>query len=224
MKFKAICCAFFASALVGSLNAENAKLPYAQLYQMQRVQAEMSGAYTNLVVVLCMESASTNVKPSELHVYIASKSGKVPVKIGPDGDFTVPMRDDWLTENPWIITNQPRGTMKLDWFVGLVVRSHLAPSIRYKPLMQVVRDCSNVRERMRQVFPSVPTAVVAGLKLTFSPPERGSVIIHSQRGDKKLEADSKGEVTILFDPDLFEENPLVTLSKEPSSVELVSQQ
>jgi hypothetical protein len=223
MKFKAICCALFASALVGSLSAENAKLPYAQLYQMQRVQAEMSGAYTNLVVVLCMESASTNVKPSELNVYIDAKSGKVPVKIGPDGDFTVPMRDDWLAENPWIITNQPRGTMKLDWFVGLVIR-HLPTSIRYKPLMQVVRDCSDVRERMRQVFPSVPKAVVAGLKLTYPPPERGSVVIHSERADKKLDADAKGEVTILLDPDLLEENPLVTLSKEPASVELVSQQ
>jgi hypothetical protein len=224
MKLKAVCCVLFAFALLNSVSAENARLPYAQLYQMQRAQAEMSGAYTNLVVVLCMESASTNVKPSELDVYIDAKSGKVPVKIGPDGDFSVPMREDWLAENPWIITNQPRGTMKLDWFVGLVVR-RVATSIRYKPLMQVVRDCGDVRERMRQVFPSVPKAVVAGLKLTFAPPERGgSIVIHSERADKKLEADSKGELTILLDPDLLEENPLVTLSKEPAGVELVSQQ
>ena len=49
------------------------------------------------------------------------------------------------------------------------------------------------------------------------------MVIHSQRGDRKLEADAKGELTILIEPDLFEENPLVTLSKEPARVELVSQ-
>jgi len=38
-----------------------------------------------------------------------------------------------------------------------------------------------------------------------------------------LEPDSKGELTLIIDPELFEENPLVTLSKEPASVELVSQ-
>lgn len=203
--------------------AQNARLPYAQLYQMQRVQTELSGAYTNLVVVLRMEPASTNARTSDLDVYIDAKSGKISVKIGPDGNFSVPMSNDLLAENPWIITNQPRGTMKLDWFVGLVVR-HLANSIRYRPLMQVVRDCGDVRERMRQVFPGATKATVSGLKLTFSPAgTSATAVIHSERGDRKLEAGAKGELTIALEPDLFEENPLVTLSREPAGVELVSQ-
>lgn len=225
MKIKAFWPAIFTSILLPalSLRAENARLPYAQLYQMQRVQSELSGAYTNLVVVLRMAAVSTNINAGELEVYIDAKSGGIPVKIDRDGDFSVPMRDDLLTENPWIITNQPRGTMKLDWFVGLVVR-HLATSIRYRPLMQVVRDCGDVRERMRQVFPSVPKATVSALKLVFSPPEKGgSAVIHSERGDRKLAADAKGELILALDPDLLEENPLVTLSKEPAGVELVTQ-
>jgi hypothetical protein len=176
-----------------------------------------------LVVVLRMEPASTNASASDIDAYIDAKSGKIPVKLGPDGDFSVPMRDDLLTENPWIVTNQPRGTMKLNWFVGLVVRQ-LGASIRYRSLMQVVRDCGDVRERMRKVFPGAPKGTVSGLKLAFSQAGTGAaVVIHSERSDRKLEPDSKGELTLIIDPELFEENPLVTLSKEPASVELVSQ-
>jgi len=225
MKTKAICHALFASALLMALPspAQNARLPYAELYQMQRVQSELSDAYTNLVVVLRMEPASTNARSTNLEAYIDAKSGRIPIKIGEDGDFSVPMGNDLLAENPWIITNQPRGTMKLSWFMGLVLR-HLGTAMSYRPLMKVVLDCGDVRERMRQVFPGAPKSKVSGLKLAFSPPERGAtMVIHSQRGDRKLEADAKGELTILIEPDLFEENPLVTLSKEPARVELVSQ-
>ena len=124
---------------------------------------------TNLVVMLRMEPASTNISPTNVVVYIDTKSGKMPVKIGPDGAFSVPMTKELLTENPWLITNQPRGSMKLDWFMGLVVR-RLGTVLSYRPLMQVVRDCADVRERMRAVFPGAPKAKVAGLKLVFSPP------------------------------------------------------
>jgi hypothetical protein len=225
MKKNAICHAVFASILLlaSPLCAQNARLLYSELYQMQRVQSELSGTYTNLVVVLRMEPASTNITTADLAVYIDAKSGKIPVKIGPEGGFSVPMSADMLAENPWLVTNQPRGSMKLDWFMGLIMR-HLGTTIAYRPLMQVVRDCGDVRERMRQVFPGGPKAKVAGLKLTFGPAgTSGTVVIHRERGERKLEADAKGEVTLLLDPDLFEENPLVTISKEPAAVELVSQ-
>jgi hypothetical protein len=225
MNAKAICLALFASALLMALpsSAQNARLPYAELYQMQRIQSELSRTYTNLIVVLRMEPASTNAGTSDLNAYIDARSGRIPVKIGREGEFSVPMNENLLAENAWLVTNQPRGTMKLDWFVGLVVR-HLGTTIAYRPLMQVVRDCGDVRARMRQVFSGAPKTTVSGLKLTFSPPDQGATaVIHCQHGDRKLAADAKGELTILIDPDLFEENPLVTFSKEPAGLELVSQ-
>jgi hypothetical protein len=227
MNAKTICRAVCALVLLFALplraENQNARLLYAELYQMQRVQSELSDTYTNLVVVLRMEPAATNVAISNLVVYIDTKSGKLPVKIDSDGDFSVPMSNDLLAENPWIITNQPRGTMKLDWFVGLVVR-RLGTVVSYRPLMQVVRDCADVRERMRQVFPGAPKAKVSGLKLVFGSGTNATVTIHSQRGDRKLDSDAKGEVLMPLDPDLFDENPLVMISKEPTVVELISQE
>ena len=153
---------------------------------MQRVQSELSDTYTNLVVVLRMEPAATNIATTNVILYIDAKAGKIPVKIESDGAFTVPMNNDLLAENPWLITNQPRGSMKLDWFMGLVVR-RLGTVQSYRPLMQVVRDCADVRERMRQVFPGAPKAKVAGLKLIFSPPGASATLtLHTQRGDRKF--------------------------------------
>jgi hypothetical protein len=203
--------------------AENARVPYAQLYQMQRAQSELSAQYTNLLVALRMTSISTNVGPGDLDVFIDAKSGKFPVVIGQNGNFNVPMRDDWLAENPWIITNQPRGSMRIDWFLGLVLR-HLTTSVRYQSLMQVVRDCGDVRKRMRQVLPSAPNGTVSGLKLKFSSSAKGAgLVIHRERGDTKMEAGANGEITMILDPALLEENPLVTFSQEPASLELVTQ-
>jgi hypothetical protein len=203
------------------LNAENAKLPYSKVYEMQHLQSKLSEQYTNLVVALRMESTATNVTERDLDVYIDSKSGKIPIKLGADGDFTVPMRGDLLAEDPWIITNQPRGTMKLDWFLGLVMRN-LTKSIRYKSLMQVVRDSGEVRQRMRQVLPTAPKAPISGLRLMFSSGANASLVIHSERGDKKMGTDARGGITMEIDPALLDEDPLVTFSQEPASVDLVT--
>ena len=58
---------------------------------------------------MVMQSTLPDVKSSDLAVYIESKSGKIPVEVRTAGDFAVPMRDDLLAEDPWLITNQPRG-------------------------------------------------------------------------------------------------------------------
>jgi hypothetical protein len=225
MKTKALYHALFAMVLLLALpsRGQNARLLYTEVYNMQRVQSELSDTYTNLIVVLRMEPASTNVSATNLDVYIDAKSGRIPVKVGEDGDFSVPMSTNLLAENPWIITNQPRGTMKLNWFMGVVMR-HLGTVIGYRQLMQVVRDCADVRERMRQVFAGAPKSKVSGLKLRFPPGTSATVVIHSAHGDRKLEADAKGELNLLIEPDLFEEDPTVTLSKEPAAVELLSQE
>jgi len=214
-----LACVLLAPALAG---AENARLPYHALYRMQKVQAELSRAYTNLLVLLRMESVNPDVKYNNLDVYIDSNAGRIPIPIGAAGDFIVPMRESLLDEDPWIITNQPRGTMRLNWQVGLIV-GHISTATHYSPLMRAVRDCDTVQEKMRQVFPDSPKLKMAGLKLTFSPPRAGqSVVIHARSSDKKLEADAKGELVLPLDPAWLEEDPLMTLSEEPAKVELIS--
>ena len=207
------------------VSAENARLPYQHLYLIQTVQAALCQSHTNLLLVLQLRSASTNVKTSDIEAFIDSKSGKIPLPIGPDGEISVPVRDDLLAEDPWLITNQPKGTMELNWQAGLsksLVRQ-MTNSVRYSPVMQAVRECDDVQEKMRQFFPAAPKLTLAGLKFIFPPPiKAAALIIHAKDGDRKLEADTNGELIVPLDESLLDENPMMTFSVPPAKVQLLS--
>jgi hypothetical protein len=219
---RATCAAFLFSALAGMAPAENARLPYHQLYSAQKAQSEWNHAHTNLLVVMVMRSTLPHVKTSDLAVYIQTKAGKIPVEIRAGGDFAVPVSDDLLAEDPWIITNQPKGTMRLDWQVA-VISGPITKSVHYARLMRPVRESEDVQVEMRRFFPASPRLTVTGLKLTFSPAQKGAVaVIHARGGDRKLEADEHGEIILPLVPELLEEDPEISLPNPPGALEIVS--
>jgi hypothetical protein len=204
--------------------AEDARLPYSYLYRLQKTQADLAAAYPDLEIFLRLESLSPEVKPGDIHAFINSKSGKIPIRIGQQGGFSVPMRDDLLAEDPWLITNQPRGTMALNWKRGLAqwLVGQMTNSIHYARVMRALKDCDRVQEKMREIFPASPKLVASGLRVTFPlATQRGRVLIHSRDGERKLTADSTGSAIIPLDPDLLAEDPVMTFSVAPTRVELV---
>jgi hypothetical protein len=210
------------SALAGAVSAENARLPYSRLYQAQKAQADWNRAHTNILVVLTMQSIQPDVKTSDLSIYIGSKTGKIPVEIRPEGDFMIPMRDDLLAEDPWIITNQPKGTMRLNWRLGLIP-GHLEHSFRYGRLMRPVQESEDIQEQMRRILPGSPALITTGLKLKFAREQKkATVIIHAKGGDRTLTADDRGEAILPLSPDLLEEDPEVSVSDIPGTVEIVT--
>jgi len=208
--------------LAGPAQAENARLPYRQIYNAQKAQADLNRAHTNLLVVLTMQSTLPGVKTSDLAVYIDAKAGKTPIEIGAVGDFTIPLRDDLLAENPWIVINQPKGTMKLNWQVG-VIPGRITRSVHYAHLMRPVQESEDVQAQMRRFFPGSPKLSVTGLRLAFPASQtRAMVVIHAKDGDRKLEADVHGEIILPLVPDLLEEDPEISFSNIPGTVEIVS--
>ncbi len=157
---------FLLAALAMPALAENARLPYRMLFNAEITRARLNRAHTNLFVVLTMQSTQPDVKTSDLTVYIDSKSGRIPVEVNPAGEFDVPVRDDLLSEDPWVIVNQPKGTMKLDWKVALVP-GRLTNSMSYARLMGPLRESEQVQQEIRRAFSGGPPRPVAGLKLTF---------------------------------------------------------
>jgi len=206
--------------------AEDARLPYHELYSLEKVQLDLSRTYTNLALVLEMRSTSPEVKYSDIKAFISSKSGPIPVTLGAQGTFSVPMRDDLLAEDPWITVNQPKGTMRLNWHAGLSpsLTRQLTNSIHYGRLMRAVRECDNVQEAMRQFFPEAARLTAVGLRLTFRASAIGpAAVIHSKTGDRRLPADALEELIIPIDADLVEEDPVMTLTEAPVAVEIVTQ-
>ena len=148
--------------------SQNARLPYHQIYQAQKAQSDWNQTHTNLLVVLTMQSVNPEIKTTDLAVYIESKSGKIPVEIRPQGDFAIPVTDDLLSEDPWIITNQPKGTMRLNWRLGLLP-GRLEKTLHYARLMRPVRDSEEIQAQMRNILPGSPPMMATGLKLKFAP-------------------------------------------------------
>ena len=206
----------------GPALAEDARLAYRQLYNIQKAEAEWNRTHTNLVVVMLMQSTLPTVKTSDLSAAIDSRSGKMPLVIGPAGDFVVPMRDELLAENPWILVNQPKGTMKLSWQMG-VVSGPITNTVHYARLMQPVRDSEDVQEQMRQILPNSPKMIMTGLKLTFSAEQKkAKATIHARDGDRKLKADEHGEIIVPLITDLLDEDPAISLSDVPIALTIVS--
>jgi hypothetical protein len=205
--------------------AEDARLPYHEIYRIQKAQLALSLTHTNLVLVLQMRSTLPNVNYSNITASIDAKSGKIPVRILAEGIFSVPVQDDLLAEDPWILVNQPKGTMELSWHAGLApsLARQVTNDIHYAPLMRAVRECDDVQEAMRQFFPTAPRLTAVGLRLTFRSAAIGAaVIIHAKSGDRRLAADTLGEVIIPLDGDLLAEDPLMTMSESPVAVEIVT--
>jgi hypothetical protein len=216
------CAALLLFVLTKPALAENARLPYHQLYNAQKAQANLNRAHTNLVVLLTMQSTLPGVKTSDLAVYIDTKAGKIPIEIGAVGDFTIPMRADLFAEDPWLITNQPKGTMKLNWQVG-VLPGRLTGSLHYSRLLRPVRESEEVQEQMRRFFPGSPKLAKTGLKLTFPAAQtKAAIVIHAKDGDRNLEANEHGEIILPLVSDLLEEDPEITLSALPGTVEIIS--
>ena len=205
--------------------AEDARLPYHEIYRMQKAQMDLSRAYTNLALVLQMRSRLPNVKSSDIRASIDAKAGRIPVLIGPDGAFSVPVREDLLAEDPSIIVNQPRGTMELNWHAGLApsLARQMTNAVHYAPLMRAVRQCEDVQEAMRQFFPTAPRLTAVGLRLTFrSSSIAPAALIHAKGGIRRLPADTLGQLIIPLAGDLVEENPVITLTESPAAVEIVT--
>jgi hypothetical protein len=218
------------SALLGLLllaprlaAGEGARLPYREICRIQQAQEALARDHQNLALVLQIQSTLPNVKCSDLQAFIDAKAGPIPVPVGANGAISVPVREDLLAQDPWVIVNQPKGTMQLNWHAGLspALARSLTNSIHYAPLMRTVRECNDVQDKMRQFFPATPRLTMVGLKMAFRQPD-AAVIIHAKSGAHKVASDALGELLIPFDEDLLAEDPLMTFTTTPAAVEIVS--
>lgn len=198
---------------------DNARMPYQFVYKIQKTKERLAQTYTNLDVVVRMKSTNANVKITDLDVYIQTKAGKHPLLLGRDGEFTIPMRPDWVSEDAFIVVNQPRGTMALDWNCALL-GAHMTNRIRYQELMRGVKDLPAVQAEMARAFPGAPTPEVVGMKLHFPAGSDPAVVLKTKNGEKTLKPDSNRTLTVPLEPALLEENPEVWLKALPEKAEV----
>jgi hypothetical protein len=162
-----------------------------------------------------MRSLLPGIKPEDLRVFIDSKDGPIIVKLDSGGNFSVPVSDSLLNENPWIMVNQPKGTMKLEWNVGVIV--HPSTAMHYRDLMHPLQEVQTVG---REIARGGSKLTVQGLKLIFPKEKEVTVVIHAKQGDKVFKTDSNHSMVIPLDAAWLDEDPEVSMPDEPERCEV----
>ena len=198
---------------------DNARVPYEYVYKIQKTKEKLAQTYTNLNVAVRMKSRQPAVKVTDLDVYIETKTGNHPVLLGRNGEFTVPMRPDWVAENAAIVVNQPKGSMALDWNCSLL-SDRMTNRMRYQELMRAVANLPAVQAEMARVFPGAPTPPVLGMKLVFPADSDAVVVLRTKNGERILKPGLNHAITIPLEQALLEENPEVWLKVLPEKAEV----
>jgi hypothetical protein len=216
---------FWMLALVGlglamtAYSDDQARIPYNLVCEIQRSQAKVSQTHTNLQIVLRIRSTQPEVTPGDVRVYIDSKDGAIPVKLDGEGNFSVPIRDSLVAENPWLIVNQPKGTMKLEWNVG-IVGIHPTNGMHYRELMQPLVEVQSIAQEMAQGGSKLS---IRGLKLVFAKDKETTVVIHSKHGDRVFKTSLNHSLIVPMEKALMDEDPQIVLPAEPERSEVVGQ-
>jgi len=215
-------------AMIPSLQAtEQARIPYSLVYHIEKGLARASQKYTNLQIILRMRPVLSDIKPSDLRAYIDAKNGPIGISIEDNGNFAAPISEPLLGENPWIVVNQPKGTMKLEWNIG-IVPNNPTNGMRYRDLMrsvqevQALRHDEEIRALLEELVAEDSKRPVVGLKLIFPKDKPATASLRTRQGEIVFKPDSEHAVIIPLELSLLEENPEVILPKSPEKMEFAT--
>jgi len=108
-----------------ALGEEVAQLRYETVLNVVNLSlAEIEGVGGKSIRI-STRSKLPEVRSGDIKLTIERTSGSVPLQLDAEGAFDLPISDELAAENPWIRTNQPKGTMVMKFRV----RGNLLPVI-----------------------------------------------------------------------------------------------
>jgi hypothetical protein len=210
-------CALF--LLTPTARAEDqARLPYDLIYHMQKTEDTLALTFTNLTMFLRMTPTLPGVRTQDVTAYIDSKEGRIPVKLNPtNGNFTVPLRESLLAADTEIVVNQPKGTMRFQWYVGLENDQLPADGIHYRDLMRPLRAVEMIRDEMAKI-PGTPPLTILGLKMVYLKQKEAAIVVHARSGDRKFNTDESHTLVVPLEEALLSEDPVVSIPVPPERI------
>jgi hypothetical protein len=196
----------------------NAVIPYETLDAMFQPVSEID--QTKLEVRMLVQSAKKTVHPSDITLTIHSASrGLIPVALGTNAQvLSFPHEKDLARENPPVIANQPKGTLRLVFVMQLPLPDGL--TFRYNRLDDGVTEMNKaIRARAGWAL-SLLAPKTGGVVFLFPKTSAGkaTVEIESTAGKKEFTADKDGCVRLKLEKSLLAENPEVTVSEKPEHI------
>lgn len=195
---------------------ENGSLAYVTLYGFFHDAAGLDDS--NLHAMVAVESSEPEVKASQISLTIQASKGPIKLSLGSDGEIRdFPMSWELLGENPLILSNQPKGTLRLRVAINLKVPDELIFS--YGRLNELLQEANAaIRKQAGEFAQMAPQG--KGLIFEFEGKGQPTITVTSGSGSKTLRPDSNGDVTLPIDSESLADNATVKLSEKPVKVSL----
>ncbi len=145
---------------------------------------------------------------------IQAKGGAQKLTVDPDGEIHgFPMSAELLKENPSVVTNQPKGTLNLGG--GLAAVLSKGTTFSYQQLAALF-DAGNAEIKEQAGMLSFVAPSIKSLTFEFFTGGSQTLTVASKTGPRTIKADTKGRLVFTLEKALVAENPVVTLSEQPS--------
>ena len=193
---------------------EFGQIPYSTIHKaLTRARAVTSPNLRPTVSIISTDANASKSQPVKL--VVQAKSGAMNVDVDNDGEIrSFPLTDELLKENPFVLSNQPRGKSQLRVAVAVVLPDGLSYS--YKLLAQRL-DEANAEIKKQAGMLSVMAPRAKTLQFQFKTPAKQTLTIGGKSG-QALTADNNGMIELTIDPKIASEDPQVVVSEKPAKV------
>lgn len=191
-----------------------AKEPVAQLAYLDLLRlagnggAQPAGGKEDATSHRMLISSNTGVDVGSIQLHFATRQGPVQVPIDGQGFFVIPENEVWKQENPFLVSNQPKGSLQIRVMVPLPepapedVPKVVDGKIKYRALFETVLKMTRT---LRGVDPKIGAPGSSEFAVELVVGDHPVKILRGL-GARTLPA-WKGSVWMVFDPVLHQEDP-----------------
>lgn len=196
----------------------NAAVPYQNLDDMLQPISKIDSSKLEVMVFVRSTNHGVSLSNITLNIHSATK-GMIPVDLNTNARIIHFPHDDALVkENPPVVSNLPKGAMRLAVFIKIPLTNALA--FRYNRLGDGVAEMNKAMKRQAGWAMALLVPKIKGVVFYFPRTNAAdaTVEVASTSGLQKFTADQRGQIKLPLDAALLKENPEVRLSVKPQLV------
>ncbi|MGA9854617.1 MAG: DUF2987 domain-containing protein [Gammaproteobacteria bacterium] len=216
----------FLIAIAVRADSPYATIPYDELHDMQQKAATAGKGLEHIrISSLHVTSSLCGVKAADIHLYM-QPAGKpiMELPLADNSHLKLPMDPALYKENPLIISNQPRRSLRINTSIDFLPPT--AGASDYRTLMADVDQINTLIHREAGML-SWFAPKAEGLIFLFAKAEPATLTIHTPKGDTVMQAEASPYafvpadlhiIQVKYDKDLYASNPAIDLSVAPKDV------
>lgn len=198
-----------------SAAAETAKIAYHALAEMPaKFEAVPTAERDRVRLILRVLSKNADHGPIVMTADLPDR--KIEIAVAPNGNFVLPRDAGLAAADPTFVTNQPKGSLDLDFEFAAVLPNPVA--FRYEDLTRAAGQANKLIEQAAGLM-SFMAPEVKGMNFTCDGVPDCALIVHRAAGDRIYSPNAAGIIALKFDQELAAENPGMTASRPFAEVE-----